>query len=201
MAKGVWAEPFQVNKFFLIRLDLHKGIEQELGLIGKVANIISYFLTFSEATAPEISFNGEEILDGLSKRVYRYNTTRTISPITLRKGRFIGESFFEYWYLTDLSERYIARRDFILINYHKSFYAWGWVLKDCKVTRIKLSDDFNASEGDIAVKEIEIQPNEIILLEEKKGLAYINLILGMVRQAINLGDTSKGLQNTLKTVF
>lgn len=47
------------------------------------------------------------------------------------------------------------------VEFAQRFPAKAWILRHCKPTRWKASSDFDASSGDVAIAELEVQPHRV----------------------------------------
>jgi len=130
-------------------------------------------LGFSACSLPEITIASEDITDGTAQFTKKVTGKASVSNLTLSRGvRFYDSNFWD-WIMDVIEGVNSPRRDMVLIHLARvklldipvafpgpvdlNFVpARMWKLEGCLPVRYKPGSDFDASQGEISVMELEV---------------------------------------------
>jgi len=143
---------------------------------------------FSAVTSPEVNIELREVQPGNWEYKRRAVKCADVSPITMSRGARFYDSDFWIWANNAVRGMQPLRRNLVLVHFmgyrplaasfdkdvsgshvdeiaSKSLVsrlpARGWFLAGCVPTRYKAGGDFDAASSDVAIQELEVQPEYV----------------------------------------
>jgi len=172
---------------------------------------------FSAVTSPEVNIELREVQPGNWEYKRRAVKTADVSPITMSRGARFYDSDFWLWTHNAVRGYQPLRRNLVLVHFmgyrplanvlekdtSGSFPdevaltslatrlpARGWFLSGCVPTRYKSGGDFDAASSDVAIQELEVQPEYI----EEMTIATISPIVARAFSLTAASLSAAGVQ-------
>jgi phage tail-like protein len=155
---------------------------------------------FSACTTPEVNVELREVQPGNWEYKRRAVKTADVSPIVLSRGARFYDSDFWIWIHNAIRGKQPLRRNLVLVHFMgyrplaatnppdtsgnmpdenavtslvTRIPARGWFLQGCLPTRYKSGGDFDAASSDVAIMELEFQPEFV----EEMTVATVSPVL------------------------
>lgn len=143
-------------------------------------------LGFSSATSPEINLEPRQIKPGNWEYSRQVVKSANVSPVTFARGARFYVSDFYNWITNSIRGVQPVRRNLVIVHFLgfrilrqaagdigpeigvtslvERVPGRAWILYDCIPTRYKAGSDFDASSSEVAIQELEVQPEHIVEL-------------------------------------
>lgn len=153
-ARSESTDPFSMHRFH---------VTDDAGFL----NLATPAAGFNTMTSPEMNIGHVEYQEGIQLYRKKFPGEVTFTPMTLTKGVVKNDTSFYAWvracaenkaYRTNLTIKQYHRDDVSgMIDYASAVPARTYICYNCLPIRVKVSTDFDAMTGEVAIEDIDIE--------------------------------------------